>query len=101
MAKKSSAPDLSPVMVTTEHRGVFFGYVDPARVRDEQIELKDARLCVYWSTAMKGFMGLASIGPDASCKIGPKVESITLRSITSVIAVTPAAVERWEKGPWA
>lgn len=85
------------VIVTTEHRGVFFGYA--SATDGEQIELKRSRLCVYWSAAMKGFMGLASIGPDKDCKIGPPAD-ITLRKITSVIEVTPAAVDRWESATW-
>lgn len=100
-ADKKSDTEEQAVVVTTEHRGVFFGYINPERVRDEQLELKRARLCVYWSTAMHGFMGLASMGPDNACKIGPQAESITLRKITSVVACTPAAVDRWEKGPWS
>lgn len=100
-AKKTDGEtERRPVVVTTEHRGVFFGFIDPARIRDEQIELERARLCVYWSPAMHGFMGLASMGPDKDCKIGPAVESITLRKITSVIGVSPDALKRWESEPW-
>ena len=88
------------VVVTTEYRGVFFGYADPERIRDEQIELKRARLCLSWSAAMRGFMGLACIGPDEGCRIGPAVERITLRKITSVIECSPEAVKRWEAAPW-
>lgn len=51
-----------PVLVTTAHRGVFFGYA--AKTDGDQIELKKARLCVYWSRDMKGFMGLAANGPS-------------------------------------
>lgn len=86
-----------PVIVTTEHRGVFFGYADDTD--GDQIELKRARLCIYWSSDVKGFMGLASDGPSSSCKIGPSAD-ITLRSITAVLEVTPDAVKKWEKAPW-
>lgn len=85
------------VIVTTEHRGVFFGYA--ADTDGDQILLKQSRLCVYWSQAMGGFMGLAEKGPDKDCKIGPRAD-ITLRKITSVIECTPAAVERWEAATW-
>jgi hypothetical protein len=86
------------VVVTTEHRGVFFGYA--TATDGAQISLRAARLCVYWSTDMHGFMGLASHGPSKSCKIGPAVD-ITLRKITSVIEATPEAVAKWESAPWA
>jgi hypothetical protein len=86
-----------PVIVTTEHRGVFFGYADDTD--GEVIKLKDARLCSYWSSDMKGFMGLASAGPSKSCRIGEPAD-ITLRNITSVLEVTPEAVKKWESAPW-
>ena len=85
------------VIVTTEHRGVFFGYATDTD--GETISLKRSRLCVYWSSDVHGFMGLASNGPSPSCRIGPPAD-ITLRSITSVIEVTPEAAEKWESGPW-
>ena len=86
------------VVVTTAHRGVFFGY---AKETDgETIRLSKARLCVHWSADVRGFMGLAATGPTKGCRIGPPAD-ITLRAITSVIEVTPAAVERWEAAPWA
>lgn len=34
------------------------------------IRLKDARLCVYWSADLRGFMGLAAYGPSGSCRTG-------------------------------
>lgn len=99
--KSDKATEEIAVVITTEHRGVFFGYINPAHVNDDQIEAKQARLCVWWSAAMHGFMGLASMGPDKQCKIGPAVESITLRKITSVIKCSPEAIAKWKAEPWA
>ncbi len=81
-----------PVIVTTAHRGVFFGYASDTD--GETISLKRSRLCNYWSTDIRGFMGLASMGPNGSCKIGPAAD-ITLRSITAVLEVTPEAETKW------
>jgi hypothetical protein len=87
-----------PVLVTTAHRGVFFGYTtDPDA---EVIDLKRARLCVYWSADVKGFMGLAAKGPSKSCRIGPAAD-IKLRNITAVATVNPEAVKAWEAAPWS
>lgn len=94
---KTDEPSERAVVVTTAHRGVFFGYA--TNTDGETIKLRAARLCTYWSAAMRGFMGLASIGPDKDCKIGPPAD-LELRNITSVVAVTPDAVTRWESGPW-
>lgn len=86
-----------PVIVTTAHRGVFFGYATDTD--GDTIQLKRARLCVYWSQELHGFMGLASHGPSKDCRVGPAAD-ITLRSITAVLEVEPAAVKLWEAGPW-
>ncbi len=86
-----------PVLVTTAHRGVFFGYA--SETDGETIDLERARLCVYWSTDCKGFMGLAANGPTAGCRIGPAAD-ISLRNITAVLEVTAAAVKAWESAPW-
>jgi len=88
------------VLVTTIHKGVFFGYTSE-EVKKDSLTIKDARNCIYWSADVKGFMGLAATGPTSSCKIGPKVPSMKLLGITSVVKVTPEAVEKWEKSPWA
>jgi len=82
-----------PVIVTTAHRGVFFGYA--VKTRGDTIALASARNCRYWSADMGGFMGLASIGPSKDCKIGPRVD-IELRNITAVLEVEAEAVKRWE-----
>ena len=94
---KSTKAKERPVVVTTAHQGVFFGYA--ANTDGETIKLRAGRLCVYWSSAMKGFMGLASIGPDGTCRIGPPAD-ITVRAITSVIEVNAEALKKWEAQPW-
>lgn len=97
-AKQVRGAKARPVIVTTAHRGVFFGYA--TKTDGETVALTRARLCLYWSRDVKGFMGLASTGPTASCRIGPPAD-ITLRNITAVLAVTPTAAKAWESGPWA
>ena len=90
-----------PVVVCTEAKGVFFGYIDENQVNDDPLTLTLARMCVYWSADMKGVMGLASHGPSNTCKVSRAVPKIMLKQITAVIAVSEDAVLRWEKGPWA
>ena len=86
------------VIVTTEHRGVFFGYA--TKTDGDVIALRAARNCIYWSSSVRGFMGLAATGPDKQSKVGPSAD-IELRKITSVIACTPEAVVAWEAAPWS
>ena len=85
------------VLVTTEHRGVFFGYATD--VSGETIKLRAARNVVYWSADVKGFLGLAASGPSKTCKVGPSAD-IELRAITCVVSVMPKAVEAFEIAPW-
>jgi hypothetical protein len=96
-AAAAAAPAERPVIVCTEHRGVFFGYA--TETGGEVIALKRARNCVYWSADCKGFVGLAANGPTKSCRVGPAAD-MELRAITAVLEVSPAAVEAWEKAPW-
>jgi hypothetical protein len=95
--KTKSVSGERPVLVTTAHRGVFFGYAK--KTQGDVIDLKRARLCVYWSADVKGFMGLAANGPTKSCRIGPPAD-IELRAITAVLEVTPEAATAWEQSPW-
>lgn len=88
------------VLVTTLHRGVFFGYTSD-EVKNKTLKIKDARNCIYWSPDVKGFLGLAASGPSSFCKVGPKVPSLTLIDVTSVSEVSPEAIENWEKAPWS
>lgn len=90
-----------PVLVTTEFRGVFFGYLngEPDELPGK-VTLKRCRNCIYWTNSERGFLGLAISGPGKGCRIGPAVESLTLYKVTSVADVTPDAVKNWESGPW-
>ena len=86
------------IVVTTQHRGVFFGYATD--VTGAVINLRAARNCLYWPTENKGFMGLAAMGPVKGARVGPAAD-IQLRDITSVIKCTPEAVTAWENAPWS
>jgi hypothetical protein len=104
-ATKSAAPAVTNgtalgewVLVTTAHRGVFFGRL--AEDRGEVVTLEEARNCVYWPPATKGFLGLAEQGPPDGSRVGPSVPSLTLRAVTSVARCTPKAEAAWRIGPW-
>ncbi len=93
---KNSKP--IPLIVTTEHRGVFFGY---GQVTTEKtVRLTEVQMCVYWSSDLKGILGLASTGPTKQCKIGPPAPAMTLQGITSIIEVSPEAEKQWKLQPW-
>lgn len=83
------------VLVTTEFRGVFFGYVKDESRLPEKITLTKVRNCIYWSADVGGFLGLASSGPTKECRIGAEVPEITLWRITSVTPVSKTAEKKW------
>ncbi len=85
------------VLVTTTHRGVFFGYATDTA--GDVIKLRSARNCLYFSRETKGFLGLANKGPVGDSRVGPPA-NIELRNITCVAEVTAEAIKVWESAPW-
>lgn len=86
-----------PVLVTTQNRGVFFGYFDSRN--NARVKLLRARNCIYWPRENRGFLGLAADGPLAGARVGPAAD-IELDGVTCIADVTEKAVVRWESGPW-
>ena len=83
-----------PVIVTTEHRGVFFGYAGDTS--GTEIKLDNARMAIAFGTT-RGILELAETGPTGRSKISARAPSIDVRKVTAVIEVAPSAVEAWEK----
>lgn len=94
MAKKKE----QAVVICTNDKGVFFGYAD--NTSGDPVTLARCRMCIYWSSDMKGVLGLASQGPSSSCKISDAVPEMELRGITCVITCTPEAAKKWENNGW-
>lgn len=81
-----------PVIVCTEHRGVFFGYADDTS--GNSIQLKRARMAIAFGTT-RGVMELAETGPTTRSKVSARAD-LDVRKVTAVFEVTPAAAEKWE-----
>lgn len=93
-----------PVVIFTARRGVFFGYTKETNeeiIKRTTATIVRARMCLYWSAATKGALGLAAIGPQAGSKIGPQVGDLTAESITAVVGCTELAATTWEAAPWS
>ena len=88
------------VLVTTnkDRRGVFCGEL--LSEKGSVVELANARMAVYWSSATKGVLGLASIGPQDGSKISPSVPKIKLNGVTSITDCSKDAIKQWEKELW-
>lgn len=89
------------VVVTTEYRGIFFGYVIDDKKVPEKIVLKNARMCVSFSSTHRGVMGLSSVGPNDKCKVSFAVPKFTAWKITAVLECSDEAVRGWEAQPWS
>ena len=87
-----SAAGPRPVIVCTEHRGVFFGYASDTS--GDRINLTGARMAIYFGTT-KGVMQLAETGPTSASKISSRAD-IEVRKVTAVFEVKPEAVTKWE-----
>ena len=83
------------VIVCTEFRGVFFGYVSGPTKGVDPIELKRARMAIRWGTTT-GIMQLAETGPTANSKISSRAD-LEVRKVSAVFEMTAAAIEAWEK----
>ena len=88
------------VLVTTEHRGVFFGYIEDEGKFPTEITLTRMRNCIQWN-GLKGFLELTTTGPTSACRVGPAAERGTLAKCTGRWDVEQAAVDAWEKQPWS
>lgn len=87
--------NLRPVIVCTEHRGVFFGYAEDTS--GTSIHLGSARMAIRFGTT-RGVMELAETGPTTNSKVSARA-NIEVRKITAVFEVTPAAATAWEAAP--
>lgn len=81
-----------PVIVCTEHRGVFFGYAGDTS--GNTIKLERARMAIAFGTT-RGVVELAETGPTSRSKISARAD-MDIRKVTAVFEVTPDAAEKWE-----
>lgn len=90
-----------PVVVSTDRKGVFFGYVPEGTNLDRtSIRIENARMVTYWSADTQGFVGLAARGPASGSKIGPACPAITLQMVVSVMEASQEAAKCWEERGW-
>ena len=83
------------VIVTTIHKGVFFGQVaEDDNLDASTMRLENARCAIYFATT-GGVAELAEKGPNENSRIGSRATIESLRDITAVWAVTDAAAEVW------
>ena len=87
---------LRPVIVCTEHRGVFYGLVGDTtgwQLPGAVLRLHQARMAIYWGTE-RGVFQLAATGPTRASKISAAAD-IEVNKITAVVEVSEAAAKAW------
>lgn len=86
---------MKPVLVTTQHRGVFAGLVeDDHDMTQKNFALKDARMAIYWGTE-RGVMQLAETGPTDKSRISAKADIPMLHDVTAIFNITNEAWKKW------
>lgn len=90
------------VVVTTKHRGVFFGYIEEGiDITQRTLHIESCRMCIKWPVDNRGVIGLAALGPVDGAKVTPAAPAITLQDITSVMECSERAALAWESEPWS
>lgn len=84
------------VLITTQHRGVFFGFLpnDTDITQRTLTNIKGARMAIYWGTD-RGVMQLAESGPTKDSRIGAPATIEVLHDITGIFSVTDEAAKKW------
>lgn len=100
---KLPPPNHRPIIVGTEDKGLFFGYVPESlpnrKICREIVDLTSARMVVYFPRSVGGALGLAADGPVSGCRIGPRAD-IAVGPVRGVASVSEAAVAVWEDFEW-
>lgn len=81
-----------PVIVTTNFKGVFFGYIEETDMKETTIVLKNCRNVIYWS-CKGGFLSLCTTIESGS-KLGSIAPEITLHNVTSIAVCTGEQAQR-------
>lgn len=90
------------VLVTTAHRGVFFGFTtdDPkTALKSKIIEISQCRMIVHWSRDVRGVLGLAASGPTLGCRITKPCDAF-LENVTGIFVCTPESITNFGRSPW-
>lgn len=96
------------IMITTQHRGVFFAQIEEEQLTDYKttasqdpkaprhlIDLKNCRMAIYFNTK-KGVMELAEVGPNSGSRIGATADVDIMHDVTAIFSVTDKAAEAWK-----
>ena len=83
------------VLITTQHRGVWFAQVDQKKdlTTKTLTDLKNCRMAIYWGTT-RGLQELCDTGPTDESKLSSVSDIEVLHDVTAVFLVSDAAAEK-------
>jgi len=86
---------MKPVLVTTQHRGVFAGLIDDDQdISAKAMPLKNARMAIRFGTT-RGVMELVETGPTVNSLISAPADIPMLHDITALFEITDQAWQSW------
>jgi len=85
---------MTPVLITTNNRGVYYGYLVENKAPD-MVRLDKARVVVQWDTP-KGFLHMAVEGPEGVAEVSPAVGSMEVYGVATIADCTKEAAEAWD-----
>ena len=86
----------TPVLVTTDNRGVYFGYYQTDAQAPAKIELTNARVIVEWNAGDQGFLAMAVSGPAGIAVVSVAVSTLTICGVASIAECTPEAAAAFD-----
>jgi hypothetical protein len=95
---QTKGTEMKNILITTKHRGVFFGRVaDEEPIDGEHIHnVKSAKMAIRFGTD-RGVVQLAETGPTESSRISAKADMPIIRDVTAVFSVTDDAAQKWDE----
>lgn len=67
---------------------------------EDTVELRDARMLIYWSADARGLYGVASGGPGTSARVSLSIARARVRGVEHTIDCTDEARKAIEAAPW-
>lgn len=86
---------MTPVLITTNNRGVYYGYLAENNAPD-MVRLEKARVCVQWDAGHEGFLVMAVRGPKGVADVSPAVGSMEVYGVATIATCSPEAAEEWD-----
>lgn len=95
-SKRRAQMPQKPIIITTLHRGVFFGLVDADKdlTAKTLTDIKSARMAIYFGTT-RGINQLCRTGPTENSTISDPSDIECLQDVTAVFSVTGEAAQKW------